>query len=90
LDAFAEIDRISRAIATAVVEADFETPQAAFVLLLEFGRRNIALQLSKRGWNLVLGYRRWPPPLYTEPPAYAIKQVGVGPLTLTVLGKSVH
>jgi len=86
----AQVDRLSRVIGSAPVAVDVETPQAALVLLLELGRRNMAVQWSKRSWDFLFAYRRWAPPVYTEPPVYLINQVGAEPLTLTALPKSLH
>jgi hypothetical protein len=41
--------------------------QLAIAVLVEFGRRDLALQWQPGAWQLILSYRGWPPPSYERP-----------------------
>jgi hypothetical protein len=59
-------DAIAREGNSALVEAD-DAPHFPVFLMVELGRRGVGLQWSERAWTYIVGYRRWPRPIYSAP-----------------------
>ena len=72
-----QLDRLAAAIGTATVDVDIDVRadhamQMAIAVLVEFGRRDLALQWQPGAWQLILSYRGWPPPRYERPGVFRL------------------
>jgi hypothetical protein len=72
-----QLDQLAAAIGTATVDVDIDVRvdhamQLAIAVLVEFGRRDLALQWQPGAWQLILSYRGWPPPSSAPPGVFRL------------------
>lgn len=72
-----ELDALAALVGRDRVDVEITAPQPAIVLLVELGRRGVALQWSPESWRTILGYRKeWMPPHYASPGRWRIVPAG--------------
>jgi len=72
-----QMNQLATAIGQATVDVDIglradNASQLALALLVEFGRRDVALQWQPDAWWLIVSYRGWPPPKYPRPGTFRL------------------
>lgn len=73
-----EMDRLVKDVNSQVVQIDVDVRQPGILLLNEFGRRNVDVQWSARGWDTILHYRFWPLPSWSKQPTMTLRLVNGG------------
>jgi len=72
-----EIDRLAAAIGTCGAYVDMRWHiHVKMFIMVELGWRGVPLQWSPDAWNMLLWYRRWPPPTYEQVAALRIMRRG--------------
>jgi hypothetical protein len=73
-----EIDQVANAIGQRSALVDLEdSPHQSILMLMELGRRGLALQWTPHGWLIVVaGWRGWPLPQYETPAELRIVHAG--------------
>ena len=75
-----ELDSLAATIGSKIVFVDVNgNPQLALILMVDLGRRNIAIQWSEKDWYTVAGgWRKWPVPNYSEKADFLINEKEIG------------
>ena len=79
-----QMNQLAAVIGQATVDVDLglradNASQLALALLVEFGRRGLALQWQPDAWRLIVSYRGWPPPQYPRAGAFRLITVKESP-----------